>query len=178
MFKYKIINLENSLNQKVTLSALKNFSFKISGPLGKNELYFDKKCLIVFSTSELYIVSALKNSLFGTYRSLIKNTYRGLICGYKQFLEIRGVGYKISKTKEYVQLDLGFSSPVIFENTTGLKFNIKKNKFLKVFGLNLNLVNQTVSRLRLFKKPEPYKGKGLRYLNENVVQKEGKKKKK
>lgn len=177
MFKQRIINLEQTSIYSAAPDSCKTYGFRLSGPLGYMRVILQKKCLLINKNKMLCVLSTTNDSFAGTYHALLKNACRGVFCGYKQFLEVRGVGYKIIKIGSGIQLDLGFSAPVIFTNFTDLSVSVKKSRFLKVFGTSLNLVNQTISRLRLFKKPEPYKGKGLRYLNEIVLRKEGKKKK-
>ena len=178
MFKYKIINLEPEISQKINSDKYKNLIIKIIGPCAYETFSIKKNCLISIQNRNLYITSMLNNSFFGTYSKVFLNTQKGLICNYKVLLEVRGIGYKINKIGRSIQLAVGLSSPIIFKNIDNPKIYIKKNKVLKVIGSNLCLVQQTASRLRLFKKPEPYKGKGIRYLNELVKHKEGKKKKK
>lgn len=178
MLKFKLINIDSALSQKILKKSTKKLVLKISGPLGSNESLIKKNCSFLKTNSLMHVISYKQNSFFGTYSSNLNNIYKGLICGYKQYLEVRGVGYKFLKISEGIQLDVGYSSPILFQIHLNLSIKLKKNRLLKIFGNNLNLVKQTAARLKLFKKPEPYKGKGLRYLNDTVVQKEGKKKKK
>lgn len=178
MLKYKLIFCDQIINNKILNKSEKNFVIKLSGPLGNNEiilknnLFFFKNNSLVHFFSQATAVGSISQI------STLSNMFKGLICGYKQFLEIRGVGYKLTKNKTQIQLDVGFSGPIYFLIQDGLSIKIKKNRILKIFGTQLLEVKQTAARLRLLKKPEPYKGKGLRYLNEVVLQKEGKKKKK
>lgn len=117
-------------------------------------------------------------SLHGLYRSLIFNMVQGVTEGYKKQLEIIGVGYRASYTNGVLELNLGFSHPIYFVPPEGIDIEVdtktKKNPIINISGINKELVGQVAAKLRSLRKPEPYKGKGVRYLNERVRRKAGK----
>lgn len=115
-------------------------------------------------------------SLHGLSRTLIANMMEGLEKGFVKRLEIRGVGYRAKMEGKNLSLSLGFSHPVIFPTPEGITVQLdeEKKNFLIVSGIDKQLVGQAAANIRAFKKPEPYKGKGIRYENEHVPQKAGK----
>jgi len=117
-------------------------------------------------------------ALHGLYRSLIQNMIIGVSQGYKKSLELIGVGYKATVDNDVVELSLGYSHPIYFVLPKGVKGEAVtergKNPIIHLTGFNKQLVNQVAAKIRSLRKPEPYKGKGVRYLGEQVRRKEGK----
>lgn len=111
---------------------------------------------------------------WGTLRALAQNSILGVTKGFKKVLIIEGVGYRAAMEGETVVLHLGFSHPVRFEPPSGITIAVVRNTIL-VSGVDNALVGQTAAKIRALKKPEPYKGKGIRYENEVVKRKAGKK---
>lgn len=114
-------------------------------------------------------------SLHGTSRALLQNMVTGVTKGFTKELEIRGVGYRGEQKGKSVNLLLGYSHPVLFEPPAGVTVKMEGNVKIVVEGIDRQKVGQVAATLRGFKPPEPYKGKGVRYMGENVVQKEVKK---
>jgi len=114
------------------------------------------------------------NSLWGLSRSLIANMIEGVTKGHEKKLEIQGVGYRASVEGGDLILTIGFSHPVKIKKPEGIAFTVEKN-IVVVQGPDKELVGQIAARIRKVKKPEPYKGKGIRYLGEQVRKKVGKK---
>lgn len=114
------------------------------------------------------------NALWGLSRSLIANMVYGVEKGYEKELELQGVGYKVAQKGNDLELNLGFSHPVIFKAPEGVEFKVEKNK-ITVLGIDKQLIGQVAANIRSLKKPEPYKGKGIRYVGEQVRRKVGKK---
>ena len=114
-------------------------------------------------------------SNFGTMRSLVANAVLGLTQGFEKVLVVEGVGYRIAKDGSALVLNLGFSHPVRYKTPPGINFELEGNTILKVKGFDKTLVGQVAAEIRALKKPEPYKGKGFRYLNEVIRRKAGKK---
>jgi len=110
----------------------------------------------------------------GTIASLFKNALVGLETGYAKSLKIEGVGYKVAVEGKNLSFNVGFSHPVKFIVPEGIKAEVDKNT-IKISGIDKYLVGQTAANIRKIKKPEPYKGKGIRYENEVVRRKAGKK---
>ncbi len=117
-------------------------------------------------------------SLHGLYRSLINNMVEGVTSGYKKTLEIIGVGYRATYTNGVLELNLGFSHPIYFVPPEGVDIEVdtktKKNPMLIISGVNKEMVGQVAAKIRSMRKPEPYKGKGIRYTDEYVRRKAGK----
>lgn len=111
--------------------------------------------------------------LWGTNASLVKNMVVGLSEGFKKELEVNGVGFKVALKGKNVELALGFSHPVIYALPEGITCEVEKNK-ITISGIDKQLVGQVASHIRGFKKPEPYKGKGIKYIDEVIRRKAGK----
>lgn len=120
----------------------------------------------------------LDRSLHGLCRTLIANMVHGVTQGYEKVLEISGVGYRATPTRDGgVELQLGFSHPVRFPPVPGIQLVVEGNTRILVRGIDKELVGNVAARLRAIKKVEPYKGKGIRYADEVPRRKEGKQKK-
>ncbi|HOZ16258.1 MAG TPA: 50S ribosomal protein L6 [Candidatus Portnoybacteria bacterium] len=114
------------------------------------------------------------SALWGTFRALINNMIQGVHDGFQKKLVIEGIGYKVALNGNKLILSLGFSHPVEIEAPKGIEFKIEKNTII-VSGADKQVVGQTAANIRIQKKPEPYKGKGIRYDNEIIRRKDGKK---
>lgn len=114
------------------------------------------------------------SAIWGLTRALIFNTVLGVSEGYEKKLEMEGVGYKVQLAGKNLIFSLGFSHPVELPIPEGIKINIEGN-IITVLGLDKQLVGQFAARIRALKKPEPYKGKGIRYQGEHIRRKVGKK---
>jgi large subunit ribosomal protein L6 len=114
--------------------------------------------------------------MWGTTRALIKTMVTGVSTGYAKSLEITGTGYRAAVQGKNLEINLGFSHPVIYPVPEGIKITCEKPTSIKVEGLDKRLVGQVASEIRAFRPPEPYKGKGARYTDETIRRKEGKKK--
>ena len=114
-------------------------------------------------------------SLHGLTRTLVNNMITGVTEGYEKKLEIVGVGYRvISKGPKQLEFALGFSHPVIVDAPEGIEFNVESATKFSVKGIDKQLVGETAANIRKIRKPEPYKGKGVRYAGEHVRRKAGK----
>lgn len=112
-------------------------------------------------------------SLHGLTRTLIANMVEGVTNGYSKVLEIQGTGYRVNQKGAGLEFQLGFSRPVNVEPPEGITFKVEGNR-VTVEGTSKELVGEVASNLRKIRPPEPYKGKGVRYLGENVRRKVGK----
>jgi len=112
--------------------------------------------------------------LHGLTRTLVANMVEGVTNGYRKTLEITGVGYRAQKIGEKLQLSLGYSHPVDLEAPAGITFELESPTRLAVVGIDKELVGQIAAEVRAKRKPEPYKGKGVRYLGEQIRRKAGK----
>jgi large subunit ribosomal protein L6 len=110
----------------------------------------------------------------GLTRSLVNNLVVGVTSGYEKKLEIVGVGYRVALKGSNLEFALGFSHPVVVEPPEGITFTVETPTRFSVSGIDKQLVGETAANIRKIRKPEPYKGKGVRYAGENVRRKVGK----
>mgnify|MGYP002711970467 CR=1 FL=1 len=110
----------------------------------------------------------------GLTRTLINNMMQGLITGFKRDLEINGVGYKVESKGKKIVFNLGFSHPIYFYPPEGISVTVAGPTKFSVEGIDKELVGQVAAKLRGFRPPEPYKGKGIKYADEHIVRKAGK----
>ena len=119
-----------------------------------------------------------KNRAFhGLTRSLVANMVEGVSKGYEKQLEIVGVGYRAQANKNKITLTLGFSHPIIHESkdpTVEFKIDEEKKNIITVSGINKETVGEEAAKIRSYRKPEPYKGKGIKYIDEHIIRKAGK----
>ncbi|MDP6450736.1 MAG: 50S ribosomal protein L6, partial [Lentisphaeria bacterium] len=130
----------------------------------------DGDVLIVARTSE----SRQARSLHGLTRSLLSNMIEGVETGFKKDLEIRGVGYRASSKGKTLTINVGFSHPVEYAIPADIEITVVENTKVTVQGMNKQQVGQVAADIRAYRPPEPYKGKGIRYVDEFVLQKVGK----
>jgi large subunit ribosomal protein L6 len=116
----------------------------------------------------------LDKSLHGLTRTLVNNMVVGVTTGYRKGLEIVGVGYRAQKVGDKLVLALGYSHPIEIDPPAGISFELETPLKLAVVGIDKELVGQIAARVRATRKPEPYKGKGVRYAGEKVRRKAGK----
>jgi len=116
----------------------------------------------------------MHKQLHGLTRTLVNNMVVGVTDGYRKGLEITGVGYRASKNGEKLQLNLGYSHPIEIDPPQGISFEVENPTRLAVIGIDKELVGQVAARVRATRKPEPYKGKGVRYAGEVIRRKAGK----
>lgn len=154
--------------------------FQVKGKLGNLKLSVASKLKVLLKGEVILInpiVKSKKNSmLWGTTRSLINNMIKGVNEGFLKRLEINGVGYKANVKSNVLVLNLGYSHEILYPIPDGIKINCPKPVLIDISGIDYQLVGQVASKIRSFRKPEPYKGKGIKYLDELIFRKEGKKK--
>jgi len=114
--------------------------------------------------------------MWGTTRALIASMVKGVSTGFTRSLEITGTGYRASVQGKNLEINLGFSHPVVYPVPDGIKITCERPTLIKVEGVDKRQVGQVASEIRAFRPPEPYKGKGARYTDEIIRRKEGKKK--
>lgn len=115
-------------------------------------------------------------AMWGMQRTLLNNIVRGVTEGFTEKLEISGVGYRAAVQGKNLQLQLGFSHDVLHPIPAGIQIVCEKPTAITITGIDKQLVGQVASEIRSYRKPEPYKGKGVRYAGERIRRKEGKKK--
>lgn len=113
-------------------------------------------------------------SLHGLTRTLIYNMVKGVTDGYEKTLEINGVGYKAAKQGKKLNLTLGFSHPVVFEDPEGIETAVAEERIITIKGIDKEKVGQYAAEIRAMRGPEPYKGKGIKYKDEHIIRKVGK----
>ncbi len=121
-------------------------------------------------------VSKKSVALAGTFRSLVNNMVVGVSSGFQKELQLQGVGYRAQAQGKKLNLSLGFSHPVVYEVPEGIDIETPTQTQVIVKGIDKQLVGQVSADIRAYRPPEPYKGKGVRYLDEYVKRKEAKKK--
>ena len=120
--------------------------------------------------------SIKSRSAHGLTRTLINNMVIGVTKGFETALEITGVGYRAEAKGDVLNLSLGYSHPISFQLPTGITVEVEKMTKVLVKGIDKEMVGQTAAKIRSFRGPEPYKGKGIKYAEEKIRRKEGKKK--
>ena len=118
--------------------------------------------------------SIKSRSAHGLTRTLINNMVIGVTNGFETLLEITGVGYRAEAKENILNLSLGYSHPINFQLPEGITVAVEKMTKISVKGIDKELVGQTAAKIRSFRGPEPYKGKGVRYANETILRKAGK----
>src|SRR5215469_10082915 len=114
--------------------------------------------------------------MWGTTRALVACMVKGVSTGYEKSMEITGTGYRAAVQGKNLELALGYSHPIVYPIPEGIKITCERPTAIKVEGVDKRLVGQVAAEIRGFRGPEPYKGKGIRYSNEQIRRKEGKKK--
>ncbi len=151
----------------------------VTGPLGSLSQVVDKKINVKVENNEVILTrendSKECKAKHGLYRALVANMVKGVKEGYKKILVYNGVGYKANKQGTKVILNVGYSAPLEVEETANVKINVLDNNRIEVAGINKELVGQMASKIRNLKPVEPYHAYGIRYENEVVIRKEGKK---
>ncbi len=152
-------------------------NLSVTGPKGTLEnrlmpgLKLDQDADII--TISKQVENSETQASFGLMRTLVDNMVQGVSQGFERKLEINGVGYRAAVSGTVITLNLGFSHPVVFNLPAGINAKVEKN-VLTVSGHDKQLVGQVAANLRALKKPEPYKGKGIKYVEERIRRKAGK----
>ncbi|WBX36331.1 50S ribosomal protein L6 [Mycoplasma capricolum] len=170
----RLLQIPNSVevkiaeNNLVTITGSKGTLSKQFSPLIKIEVEENK--LITKRLNE----QKHTKQLHGTTNSLLQGMLTGVSEGFKKELQITGVGYKAAVNGSKLNLSLGYSHPVEFEIPDGVVIQAVKPTELAITGIDKQLVGQVAANIRAYRKPEPYKGKGIKYKNETIIRKEGK----
>lgn len=149
----------------------------ITGPKGKLDQKIDEDITVEIGDEIVVQRPSDKpehRALHGLTRALINNMVTGVTTGFERNLEIQGVGYRASMQGKTLNLALGFSHPVMVEPPDGIEFTVEGTNLIKVSGIDKQQVGQVAAKIRAWRKPEPYKGKGIRYQGEFVRRKVGK----
>lgn len=155
-----------------------NNRVKVTGEKGTLEEIIHPSIQVKIDEDKIYVSrpseSKFHKSLHGLSRSLIDNMVKGVSSGFEKILEIRGVGYRAAIEGNKMIIQVGYSHPIKIDPPKGIEFEVEKQKIIKIRGINKKLVGETAAKIRVLRKPEPYKGKGIRYIDEVVRRKVGK----
>ena len=177
----KIGKISISIPDKVKVALAGNM-INIEGPLGKKSVGIDLEMfnLDIKEGKEISIkpktIDQNSKRLWGMNRSLINNAVIGSSTGYEKILELVGVGYRASLKGKQLNLQLGYSHDINYDIPEGIKIEVEKQTTLKISGSDKQQVGSVASKIKTYRKIEPYKGKGIREKGQYVLKKEGKKK--
>ena len=166
----------------VTVTIAADNVVTVKGPKGQLTETIDRDIKVEVKENEIIVTRPTDQirhrAMHGLYRSLLSNTVKGVTDGYKKDLELVGVGFKAANTGNVLDLALGYSHNIIFEIPSELKVNTVtekcKNPLISLEGSDKQLLGQVAAKLRSLRKPEPYKGKGVKYTDEILRRKAGK----
>jgi large subunit ribosomal protein L6 len=151
---------------------------QVNGPLGELDQQIPQRMNVQQEEGTLTVTRPTERgedrALHGLTRTLIANMVEGVTKGFEKRLEIQGVGYRAGLRGESLELNVGYSHPVVIEPRPGISFEVPVPTQVVVKGINKQVVGQTAAEIRQVRKPEPYKGKGIRYEGEFVRRKVGK----
>ncbi len=150
----------------------------VTGPKGTLTQSLHQRMTIAVETEQIVVTSPAENkqdgALHGLTRALINNMIVGVTNGFQKDLEINGVGYRAEIKGKVLTLSLGYSHPVTYELPEGISIEVEKQTKLSVKGIDKQLVGSAAAKIRSYRKPEPYKGKGIKYADERILRKAGK----
>ena len=162
-------------NTKVTIS---NSNISVEGKLGQLSIHYDSRIKLVNSDN---LIKVQRNSdkrkdreLHGLYRALINNMIHGVNEGFQKELKLVGVGFTVEKKVDFILINVGFSHPIYFQIPDGIIVDIPDTTTIVVKGSNKQNVGDIAAKIRSIRKPEPYKGKGIKYSDERIRRKAGK----
>lgn len=151
---------------------------RVKGPKGELELRIDPEMIVTRENGTLRVQrpsdERRHKQLHGLYRTLIANMVQGVTEGYRKDLEIHGVGYRAALEGKTLVLNVGYSHPVRIDPPPGISFVLESPTRIGVVGIDKQLVGEVAAQIRRVRPPEPYKGKGIRYVGEQIRRKAGK----
>ncbi len=160
---------------KVELNGL---HLKVTGPKGTLELVLRPEVKLEQNDGQLVVTRPNEDqqtrAYHGMTRALVNNMVQGVTTGFTRTLEIQGVGWRCSLQGDALNIQVGYSHPVLVQPPAGITFAVEGTNVINVSGIDRQAVGQAAAEIRAIRKPEPYKGKGIRYRNEQVRRKEGK----
>lgn len=149
----------------------------VTGPMGNISTNFRPEINVEITEGQVKVYrkneTKFAKSLHGLTRTIIANMIKGVTEGHQKTLEVVGTGYKATKDQDKLILNVGYSHPVICEKINGIEYETRDNKII-ISGIDKVLVGEVAARIRRIRPPEPYKGKGIKYLDETIRRKAGK----
>ena len=167
---------------KITKEVECNFNegiFSAKGKLGQITIHVNPNYKIIINDQEVMVLPKKENfndPNWGTTRSIIANTINGVTTGFTKSLELNGTGYRASVSGSKLKLELGYSHDINFDIPSDVKIECPKQNLIKLTSINKEKLGAAAAKIRSFRKPEPFKGKGIKYIDEYIFRKEGKKK--
>ena len=152
-------------------------TFSVEGPKGKLSSTISPAVEVIVNGQKIeckFKGKEAQKGLHGITRTMITNMIHGSVEGFKRVLEINGVGFRAAVKGQVLELALGFSHPINYAVPEGITITVEKQTIVTIAGANKQLVGQTAAEIRSFRKPEPYKGKGVKYQEEVIKRKAGK----
>tara|TARA_B100000989_G_scaffold272417_1_gene229827 strand:+ start:5774 stop:6304 length:531 start_codon:yes stop_codon:yes gene_type:complete len=153
--------------------------FSAKGKLGKMDVKINSNFDVNITDDEVKVVP-IKNQnndpIWGTTRAIVSNTINGVTIGFSKTLELNGTGYRAAVSGSKLKLELGFSHDINFDIPNDVKIECPKQNIIKLTSINKEKLGAAAAKIRSFRKPEPFKGKGIKYVDEYIFRKEGKKK--
>ncbi|MFH1413098.1 MAG: 50S ribosomal protein L6 [bacterium] len=151
---------------------------RVKGPMGQLEQKFPESVKVEVADNQIKVSvkdpeNKKQRSFWGLFRTLIKNMVQGVNEGFEKKLEVNGVGYKVVGGGNKLTLNLGYSHQINFDLQEGVQAEIA-GKIITIKGIDKQLVGETAAQIRKLRKPEPYKGKGIKYIDEVIRRKSGK----
>lgn len=167
-----------AIPEGVTVEIAENNKVTVKGPLGELVKELPTEMTIVQENGELVVTRPndlkMMKSLHGLTRSLLNNMVVGVTKGYEKTLEVKGVGYRADKKGNTLTLHLGYSHPIEISDPEGVEALVQDQNKIVVKGIDKEKVGQYAAEIRDFRRPEPYKGKGIKYADETIRRKVGK----
>ncbi len=162
-----------------TECSFSNGVFSAKGKLGQMQINIHTNFNVDIQQNEVNVVPVKEISNdpnWGTTRAIVANTLNGVTNGFSKTLELNGTGYRASVSGTKLKLELGFSHDIIFEIPDDVKIECPKQNLIKLTSINKEKLGAAAAKIRSYRKPEPFKGKGIKYADEYIFRKEGKKK--
>ncbi|MBN1576418.1 MAG: 50S ribosomal protein L6 [Chitinispirillaceae bacterium] len=157
---------------------VKGQNVEIKGPKGVFSRDVHPELAVAVEADAVHLKPQVQNdsvkALWGLNRVLIRNMIVGVTAGYRKELEIVGVGYKAELKGKDLTLTIGFSEPIVYKAPEGIRLNVENQTKIIIEGIDKEKVGQTAAEIRCLRPPEPYKGKGIRYVGEHIRRKAGK----
>ena len=153
--------------------------FSAKGKLGQITIHVNPNYKIIINDQEVMVLPKKENfndPNWGTTRSIIANTINGVTTGFTKSLELNCTGYRASVSGTKLKLELGYSHDINFDIPSDVKIECPKQNLIKLTSINKEKLGAAAAKIRSFRKPEPFKGKGIKYIDEYIFRKEGKKK--